>query len=99
VSVAVGLALAAAYHFLSVWLQSWLSRYSAALLPLVFVAGFLMRLVVLGAVLVAFALWTPLNIVAVALSFIGLFTLLTGVWLYRMARKGRKTPPPAAGTP
>jgi hypothetical protein len=98
VSVAVGLVLAVAYHFLSVRLQSWFSRYSPALLPLVFVVGFLIRLVVLGAVLVAVALWTPLDIVAVALSFIGLFTVLTGIWLYRMATKGGKTPPPADGT-
>jgi len=98
VSVAVGLALAVAYHFLSVRLQSWFSRYSAVLLPLVFVVGFLIRLVVLAAVLVAVALWSPLNVVAVALSFIGLFTVLTGFWLYRMATKGRKTPPSAGGT-
>jgi cytochrome c biogenesis protein CcdA len=99
VSVVVGLALAVAYHFLSVGLQGRLSRYSAALLPLVFVVGFLIRLVLLGAVLVVVALWTPLNIVAVALCFIGLFTVLTGIWLYRIATKGRKTRPPADGAP
>ena len=98
VSVAVGLALAVAYHLLSVRLQGWFSRYSAVLLPLVFVAGFVIRLMVLGAILVAIALWTSLNIMAVALSFIGLFTVLTGFWLYRMSKKGGKTPPSADGT-
>jgi len=99
VSVVVGLALAVAYHLLSVRLQGWFSRFSAVLLPLVFVVGFLTRLLVLAIVLVVIALWTPLSIVAVALSFIGLFTVLTGIWLYRMATKGRKTPPPGDGTP
>jgi len=50
------------------------------------------RLMVLGAILVAIALWTSLNIMAVALSFIGLFTVLTGFWLYRMSKKGRQDP-------
>jgi ABC-type nitrate/sulfonate/bicarbonate transport system permease component len=95
ISVAIGLALAVAYHLLSTWLQGWVTRHSAAMVPAFVILGFLVRLTLIGLILVVLGLWTSLNIVAVCIAFVALFTILTGYSLYRFAK--RPTTPPSAG--
>lgn len=97
ISVVVGLALAAAYQLLSMRLQGWASQRKFFMLPLVTVVGFIVRLVVLAGILIAVGLWSDLNVLAVCLSFIVLFTVLNGIWLYSLASK-RRGVPPSAGT-
>ncbi|HLA80612.1 MAG TPA: hypothetical protein VJP78_03130 [Thermoleophilia bacterium] len=96
ISVVVGAALAAVYHFLSMRLQQWASHRRFMMVPLVTVLGFIVRLAVFTGILVALGLWSHLNILAVCLSFIVLFTILNGIWLYSLAK--RHGVPPSAGT-
>jgi hypothetical protein len=95
ISVVVGLVLAVGYHLLSTWFQKWAARRRATLTPAIVIGGFLLRLVLIAAILVVLGLWAPLNFLAVCIAFIGLFTLLTGYSLYVFAK--RRTAPPAAG--
>ena len=96
--MAIGLVLAVAYHFLSMWLQSWASKKKALMVPIVTVIGFLVRLAVFAGILVAIGFFSPLNILAVCLSFIVVFTILNGIWLYTLATKRRGTPPSPGAT-
>jgi ABC-type transport system involved in Fe-S cluster assembly fused permease/ATPase subunit len=95
-SVVVGLALGAAYQLLSMRLQRWASQRKFMMVPLVTILGFVVRLVVLVGILAALGLWSHLNILAVCVSFIVLFTVLNGIWLYTLAIK-RHGAPPSAG--
>jgi hypothetical protein len=90
ISVAVGIALAVAYHLLSGRLQLWASKQRATVLPAIAVLGFMVRLAVIAAILVVIGLWSPLNILAVCLAFIVVFTILNGILLYRMAVRSKK---------
>jgi hypothetical protein len=96
--VAIGLVLAVAYHFLSMLLQRWVSNKQALMVPVVTILGFLVRLAVFAAILVALGLWSPLNILALCLAFIVVFTVLNGIWLYTLAIKRRGAPPSPGAT-
>ncbi len=97
VSVAIGVVLAAAYHLLSMRLHKWSADRKFAMVPLVAIGGFIVRLVVLVGVLVALGMWTSLNMLALCLSFVIVFTVLNGVWLYALMNKRHGAPPPSAG--
>ncbi len=98
ISVAVGIVLAVAYHILSMRLQTVVARHNAAIMPLVTILGFMVRMAVFVAILVVLGLWTPLNILALCLSFVVVFTILTGYFLYTMVSKRHSSPPaPGAG--
>lgn len=92
----MGLALAVAYHFLALRLQSRLAQRGSAMGPLYAVLGFVVRLAVFAAVLIMLGLWTSLNILAVGLAFVCLFTILNGWTVYSLMSK-RKGAPPSAG--
>jgi hypothetical protein len=96
--VAIGLVLSVAYHFLSIRLQRWAANRKSMMLPVVTILGFLVRLAVFAGILVALGLWSPLNILAVCLSFVVVFTILNGIWLYVMVIKRREVPPSAGTT-
>jgi hypothetical protein len=97
ISVVVGLALAVVYHLLSTRLARWASKRRFMMLPLVTVVGFVARLAVIAGILLVVGFLTPLNILVVCLSFIVLFTILNGIWLFSLATK-RRGVPPSAGT-
>jgi CDP-diglyceride synthetase len=90
--------LAVAYHLASVGLQRRFGRRGSGLAPVVTILGFLLRLTLLVVILAVLALWTPLNVLAVCLAFIGLFTVLTGFFLYSMISKRRGAPPSAGAS-
>jgi len=96
--VAIGLVLAVAYHVLYIRLQRWASQKKFMMLPIVTIIGFVVRLAVFAGILVAIGLWSPLNILAVCLAFIVVFTILNGIWLYRLTAKRRGAPPSADAT-
>jgi hypothetical protein len=98
ISVAIGLVLAVAYHFLSMWLQRWASNKKALMVPVVTILGFFVRLAVFAVILVVLGLWSPLNILAVCISFVVVFTILNGIWLYTLAMKRRGAPPSPGAT-
>ncbi|OFW60795.1 MAG: hypothetical protein A2133_04165 [Actinobacteria bacterium RBG_16_64_13] len=98
ISVAVGLALAVAYHLLSSRLQSLVANRSSAMVPVVTILGFLVRLAVLAAILVILGLWTSLNMLAVCAAFVVVFTALTGFSVYSMLSKRHGAPPSAGAT-
>ena len=98
ISVVIGLVLAVAYHFLSMRLQTWVSRRNSTLVPVVTILGFFVRLTLLAIVLVVLGLWTPVNILALALAFIAAFTILNAIWLYSLMGKRRSAPPSAGAT-
>jgi hypothetical protein len=97
VSVAIGIVLAAAYHLLSMRLHKWSVQRRFAMVPLVTVGGFIARLVVLVGVLAALGMWTSLNMLALCLAFVIVFTVLNGVWLYSLMNKRHGASPPSAG--
>ena len=68
------------------------------MLPIITISGFVVRLVVFVGILAALGLWSSLNILAVCLAFVVVFTVLNGIWLYTLAVKRRGTPP-SAGAP
>ncbi len=91
----VGIALALAYHYLSMRLQRWVSGKKALMQPAIAVLSFFIRLAVIVAILFALGFWSPLNILAVCLAFVVVFTILNGVWLYVVVTKRRGVPPSA----
>jgi hypothetical protein len=95
-SIAVGLALALAYHLLALRLQSRLARRASPAAPLFAILGFVVRLAVFAAVLIMLGLWTPLSIMVVGVAFVCLFTILNGWTLYNLLVR-RKGAPPSAG--
>jgi hypothetical protein len=95
ISVAVGVGFAVVYHLLSMKLQVWVAHRSSAMVPLVTILGFIVRLAVLAAILVMLGLWTPLNMLAVCLAFVVVFTGLMGYTLYAVVSKRHGAPPPA----
>ena len=68
------------------------------MVPIVTVVGFVVRLMVLVGILAVLGLWSPLNILAVCVSFVVLFTILEGIWLYTLASRRHGTPPSAGAT-
>jgi hypothetical protein len=63
------------------------------------VAGFVLRLTVLAAVVVPLALYTRLNLVALLISFLVLFTILSAWRIYVQVKKSsRETEAPRAAT-
>lgn len=72
-----------------------MARRGSAMAPLYAVLGFIVRLAVFAAILVMLGLWTPLNIAAVGIAFVGLFTILNGWSLYSLMSKRRGAPPSA----
>jgi hypothetical protein len=88
-----------AYHVVSMRLQVWLARRSSSLLPFVAVLGFIIRLAIVAAILVMLGLWAPLNIIAVCLTFVVVFTVLNGISIYFLLTKrhGAARPTDASG--
>lgn len=80
--------MAVLYHLASSRSQSWLSSRTSSTAALLSVGAFLGRITLAGAILVAFHFLTPLNVIAVAVAFVALFTVLSGYALYRFAKKG-----------
>jgi len=95
ISVVVGLVIALAYHYLSMRSQRWASQKRALMQPAITILGFLVRLAIFVGILLVIGFWSPLNILAVCLSFVVVFTILNGIWLYVLATKRRQVPPPA----
>ena len=94
----VGLALAVAYHVFAARVQGWAVRRNTVVGPAAVLLGFLARLAVFTVILLVIGLWTPLNIVAVCLAFVVLFSILN-VWsIYRLVSKRRNVPPSADAT-
>ena len=90
VSVIVGLVLAVLYELAWFRTQSWLLANWRKLAPLLSVAGFFVRLVVLGLVFLALWAWTPLNLLVTAIAFAAGFTVLSVFFLYRFT-KGKRS--------
>lgn len=95
ISVVVGLALALAYHYLSIRQHRWAAQKETLIQPTFTLLGFFVRMAIFVGILFALGFWTSLNILAVCLSFIVVFTLLNGIWLYFLATRRRGAPPSA----
>jgi hypothetical protein len=68
------------------------------LAPALIVAGFMIRLAVITGILVAIGYLTPLNIIAVCLAFVVLFSALN-IWsIYKLLTKPRNAPPSAGAS-
>lgn len=80
--------MAVLYHLASSRSQSWLSTRTTGAAALLSVGAFLGRITLAGVVLVALHFLTPLNVIAVAVAFVALFTVLSGFLLYRFAKRG-----------
>jgi hypothetical protein len=97
-SVVVGLALAVGYHVFAARVQRFAVRNNTIAGPAAVIAGFLVRLAVIVLILFVLGMWTPLNILAVCLAFVALFSVLS-VWsVYVLMSKRRSVPPSADAT-
>jgi hypothetical protein len=96
--VAVGLALAVAYHILAARVQRWALRRNTLAGPAAMILGFVVRLALITVILVVVGLWSPLNIIAVCLAFVVLFSMLNGWSLYRLMSKRHGVPPSAGAS-
>ncbi len=92
-SVVVGFVLAAGYHLFASRSHRWLSFRSGKGAPLLGVGSMLLRLTLVGVVLVLLATVTPLPVIPLAIAFVALFTLLSGLDLVRFARGGSSLHP------
>ncbi|MFH0916126.1 MAG: hypothetical protein V1912_06710 [bacterium] len=90
ISVAIGLGLAVAYAVASLRFQLLVSKRSHALVPALTAAGFVVRLTLFAVILVLLALFTDLNIVALAVAFVVLYTLLSGLGMHRYLTKAKR---------
>ncbi len=97
ISVVVGLALAVAHHLFAARVQRFALHHETMAGPAAVIAGFLVRLVVVVGILFALGLWTPLDILAVCLAFVGLFSVLN-IWSIYVLLSKRRNSPPSAGT-
>jgi hypothetical protein len=84
-SAGVGLAIAGLYHYDASRMVSRLIGRSQVRTGLLFVLSLVARFTVLGLVLVALRLWTPLRLVVTAIAFMAAFVLLHGYDLNRYA--------------
>ena len=96
ISVAVGLALAVAYHMFAARVQRFAVRNNTIAGPAAVIAGFLVRLAVIVLILFVLGMWAPLNILAVCLAFVVLFSLLN-VWSVYVLMSKRRNAPPSTG--
>jgi hypothetical protein len=96
--VVVGLALAVAYHVFAARVQRFALRRNTMAGPAAVLLGFLGRLAIFTVLLLIIGLWTPLNIVAVCLAFVVLFSILNFWSLYSLVSKRHKAPPSAGAT-
>jgi len=90
ISVAIGLGLAVAYQVAFVRYQLFMSKRSPMLATALSAAGFMLRLFVFAVVLVLLALFTELNIIALAVAFVVLYTILSGVSIQRYLAKAKR---------
>ncbi len=97
ISVVVGLALAVAYHLFAARVQRSALRPNAVGGPAAAIGGFLLRMTIIVAILFALGFLTPLNIIAVCLAFVVLFTLLN-IWSLYHLMKHRNVPPSAGAS-
>jgi len=98
ISVIVGLALAVAYHVFAARVQRYAVRRNTMAGPAAVLLGFLGRLAIISVILLVIGLWTPLNIVAVCLAFVVLFSILNFWSMYSLMSKRRNVPPSAGAT-
>ena len=88
--MAIGLGLAVAYYAAFLWFQLFIGKRASTLVPALTVAGFLIRLTVFAVILVLLALFTELNIMAVAVAFVVLYTMLSAFSIYRYLAKAKR---------
>jgi hypothetical protein len=98
ISVVVGLALAVGYHVFAARVQRFAVRNKTIAGPAAIIAGFLVRLAVIVIILFILGMWTPLNILAVCLAFVVLFSVLNVWFVYLLMYKRRIVPPSAGAT-
>jgi hypothetical protein len=96
--VIVGLAMAVAYHLFAARVQRWAGRRNTMAGPAAVLLGFFGRLAAFTIILLVIGLWTPLNIIAVCLAFVVLFTILNFWSVYSLMSNRRNVPPSAGAT-
>lgn len=90
ISVMVGIFLAVAYQLVSLRSQSWLLARAKKNAPLLSLAGFFVRLTALGLIVLGLRFLTNLNMVVLIIAFISVYTILSAISLYRLAKgKGK----------
>jgi hypothetical protein len=98
ISVVVGLALAVAHHLSAARVQRLGARSASAAGLAVILGGYGALFAVVIIILFVLALWTPLNLVAMLITFVVAFSALM-VWsIYRLMSKQRSAPPSAGAS-
>lgn len=98
-SIVTGLVLAVGYEVVWVRTQDWVFARWQKYAPLFAVLGFLLRLVVIGAIFLALWRLTPLNLFVTVVAFAGGFAVVSTWLISRMLKKrtvGRPSRPEVA---
>jgi hypothetical protein len=98
ISVVVGLALAVAHHVSAAQVQRLGAQHNSALGLAVVVGGYAALFAIVIVVLFALALWSPLNLVAMLLTFVVMFSVLLAWSVFRLLSKQRSAPPSAGAS-
>ncbi len=92
-SIVTGLVLAVGYEMVWVRTQDWVFARWQKYAPLFAVLGFLLRLVVIGAIFVVLWRLTPLNLFVTVVAFAVGFAVVSTWLISRMLRKRTATRP------
>lgn len=95
ISVAVGLALAVAHFVVAARAQRIGNQHDSAIGLAVILGGYAAAFLVVIVVFFALALWTPLNLVAMLVTFVVVFSGTLAWSVYRLLSKQRSVPPSA----
>ena len=98
ISVVVGLALAVAHSYATARVQRLGNQHDSAIGLAVMLGGYAAVFVVVIAVFFVLALWTPLNLLAMLLTFVVAFSALLALTVYRLLYKQRNAPPSAGAS-
>ena len=82
--------MAVAYYVASLRFQLLVSRRSGRLVPAITAAGLLARLSCFAVILVLLALFTNLNVLALAVAFVALYTILSALGMRRYITKAKR---------
>lgn len=82
--------MAVVFWATGLWLQVAISKHGGALAPALMIGSFILRLGALAAIVIPLAAYTDLNLVALLVTLIGVFTVLLVWGLYLQVKRAGK---------
>ena len=82
--------MAVAFWGSGLWLQVAISKHGGALAPALMIGSFILRLAILAAIIIPLAAYTELNLVALLVTLIVVFTVLLLWGIYFQVKRANK---------